>query len=319
MEQEHQHLTQRTTPALASGASVSNQDSHIGTLAAGFLLERKTRNAAAGTLRFYSQHLQYFLAWADAQAITDIDQLTPGVIREYLFYLEQTGHNPGGIHAFYRTLRAFLRWYADEFDRPEYNPLRKVKPPKVPQEPLKPVRVEDVRELLTACNGSKFIDLRDRAIILFLLDTGTRANELLQTNREDLNTITGDILIRQGKGRKPRTVFIGRTARRAMRAYLKLHTGGTALFVTDEGERFTYRGLRSVMERRARQAGIKPPSLHSFRRAFALNMLRSGVDLISLSRLMGHSDLQVLKQYLAQSADDLRTAHSRGSPVDNLF
>jgi integrase/recombinase XerD len=213
-----------------------------------------------------------------------------------------------------------LRWYADEFDRLDFNPLRKVKAPKVPQEPLNPVSLEDVRGLLSACKGGNFTDERDRAILLFLLDTGARAMELLQTDREDLNTITGDVLIRQGKGRKPRSVFLGRTARRAMRAYLKQREGDSlALFVTDEGERLTYDGLRAVITRRAKLAGIKPPSLHSFRRAFALNMLRNGTDLITLSRLMGHTDLQILKRYLAQSPDDLRAAHSKASPVDGML
>jgi site-specific recombinase XerD len=288
-------------------------------IAEGFLIERKTRNVTPGTIDFYRDNLKPFLAWTDVQAITDIEQLTPAVIRDYLLYLEEHGHNAGGIHAFYRTLRALLRWYADEFDRLDFNPLRKVKAPRVPQEPLNPVSLEDVRKLWNVCRGNGFTDDRDKAILLFLLDTGARAKELLQTSREDLNEITGDVLIRQGKGRKPRTVFIGRTSRRAMRAYLKQRQDDSqALFVTDEGERLTYDGLRAIITRRAKLAGIKPPALHSFRRAFALNMLRNGIDLITLSRLMGHTDLQILKRYLAQSPDDLRAAHSRGSPVDNL-
>jgi site-specific recombinase XerD len=314
MTHENQPLTQQIIN------NSSSQDSHLATLAAGFLMERKTRNVTDGTIEYYRDNLKPFLAWADAQAITDINQLTPAVIREYIFFLEEAGHNPGGIHAFYRTLRAFLRWYADEFDRLDFNPLRKVKAPKVPQEPLIPVSLENVRELLQACKGDKFTAIRDRIILLFLLDTGARANEVLQVNRDDLNTITGDVLIRQGKGRKPRTVFLGHQSRRAMRAYLKQRDDkSAALFVTNDGERLTYNGLRAVITRRAKIAGIKPPSLHSFRRAFALNMLRNGIDLITLSRLMGHTDLQILKRYLAQNPDDLRAAHSQASPVDKLL
>jgi integrase/recombinase XerD len=296
-----------------------SQESYLTTLVDGFFLERKTRNVTEGTINFYRDNLKAFLVWADRQAITEIDQLTPSAIRMYLFYLDQAGHNAGGIHAFYRSLRAFLKWYADEFDRPDYNPLRKVKAPKVPQEPLIPVSLEDVRALFNASKGEKFTAARDRAILLFLIDTGVRAKELLQVDRADLDTISGDVLIRQGKGRKPRIVFLGRVARRAVRAYLKLRDDIIpSLFVTDERERMTYNGLRAVITRRARIAKIKPPSLHSFRRGFALNMLRAGVDLITLSRLMGHTDLQILKRYLAQSPDDLRAAHSQASPADRI-
>ena len=58
------------------------------------------------------------------------------------------------------------------------------------------------------------------------------------------------------------------------------------------------------------------PSLHSFQRTFALNLLRAGVDIISLEKLMGHDDLQVLCRYLAQTTDDIAKAHWIGSPVD---
>jgi len=65
-------------------------------------------------------------------------------------------------------------------------------------------------------------------------------------------------------------------------------------------------------------AGLKDiPTPHDFRRAFALIMLRNGVDIFALQKLMGHSDLQVLRRYLAQTDQDIQTAHMRGSPVDS--
>ncbi len=67
-----------------------------------------------------------------------------------------------------------------------------------------------------------------------------------------------------------------------------------------------YEGL---LARRAKQAGMPAPALHSFRRAFAINMLRAGVDVFSLQKLMGHADLQVMRRYLAQTTDDIAQAH----------
>ena len=79
----------------------------------------------------------------------------------------------------------------------------------------------------------------------------------------------------------------------------------------------TYNALRCLLRRRADVAGIKGiPTPHDFRRAFALIMLRNGVDIFALQKLMGHSDLQVLRRYLAQTDQDVQIAHMRGSPVD---
>jgi integrase/recombinase XerD len=101
--------------------------------------------------------------------------------------------------------------------------------------------------------------------------------------------------------------------------YRSVNSDTEPLWVTVEGKRLTYGGLRHIVERRARRAGVKMPGLHSFRRAFALACLRGGVDLISLQRLMGHSDLSVLQRYLAQVEGDLQAAHAKGGPVDRLL
>ncbi len=81
----------------------------------------------------------------------------------------------------------------------------------------------------------------------------------------------------------------------------------------------TARAGRTRRGRRAEAAGVPVPSLHAFRRSFALLSLRAGMDVYSLQRLMGHADLSVLRRYLAQTEEDLRRAHERCSPVDSLL
>ena len=73
--------------------------------------------------------------------------------------------------------------------------------------------------------------------------------------------------------------------------------------------------MYAILTRRAKLADVKAPSLHSFRRAFAINMLRAGVDVFSLQKLMGHADLQVLRRYLEQTTEDISQVHRMGSPV----
>ena len=164
-----------------------------------------------------------------------------------------------------------------------------------------------------------FTGIRDRAIFLSLLDTGARASEFLNMDLDDINPITGEILIREGKGRKPRTVFIGQKSRKELRKYLRLRNNDLfALWVTkDQTQRFTYYGMKSMVVRRSRSAGIKTPALHAFRRQFALSCLRSGMNVYHLQNLMGHSELQVLNRYLKQTTKDVSDAHRQAGPVDN--
>ena len=284
---------------------------------ASFILDRQAGNLSPRTIAFYAEKLNKFIAFCGVAKIGDMEEISPDFLRRFLLWLEEQGHNPGGIHAHYRSVKVFVRWWIDEFESESYrDPFRKVKAPKVFAPLLSPVQLENVKAMANACPKT-WHGIRDKAAILNLLDTGARAGEFLALNVEDVNLKTGAVRILNGKGGKSRAVFIGKTARRALRRYLRTRKDG-ALWVIHDGGRLSYGGLRSILKRHAAAAGVAIPSPHAFRRAFAVNMLRAGVDLESLRRLMGHSDYQVLKRYLALLDDDLQRVHAQASPADQL-
>jgi site-specific recombinase XerD len=283
-----------------------------------FMLDRKSQDLAQGTLHFYTWKLKLFTEYAGAHGITRISQITSSYIRDFMISLSMS-HNPGGVHAAFRCLRAFLYWYEKETDIEWSNPIRNVKPPKIALAPLEPVEFTTVKKLLKTCNLTEFYGARDYAMFLFLLDTGIRASELTALDIDDVDPILGDVNILHGKGGKPRMVVIGKRTRKAVRSYLKFRNDTEyALWVTNERTRLTYWGLVMILKRRSKLAKVEQPSLHSFRRAFALACLRSGMDILSISKLLGHSNLSVVQRYLAQTGEDLRLAHIRAGPVDNM-
>jgi integrase/recombinase XerD len=297
-------------------------DDYLLTWIEAFLIDRKARGLAVGTIRFYRQKIKLFCDFCESQVVTQISQITPTMLRQFLLWLEETDHNDGGRHAAYRTLRAFLYWYEDEVEPDGWkNPIRKVKAPKVALEPLDPVPIGVVSKMVKMCPRGTFTGDRDAAILLCLLDTGARATEFLGVNLEDINQARGDILIRQGKGRKSRTVYIGKKSKRALRRYLKHRKDNhSALWVTHPrfgSERLSYDGLRGVLTRLSKRANVTEPSLHDFRRAFCLSMLRNGTDIFTLAKLMGHTSTAVLQRYLKQTTQDTEQAHRRAGPVDN--
>ena len=287
-----------------------------------FLNDRKARGSADGTLSYYRKKLKLLFDFCKAITVDRIGQISPNVIRQYLLHLENTDHNPGGIHAAYRTLRTFLYWYEEEAEPEDWlNPIKKVKAPKVPVEPIEPVSHQTIAKMVEACDRGTFTDDRDVAMLLCLVDTGARVTEFLNINLEDINQVRGDILIRKGKGSKPREVYLGKQSRHALRKYLKhRQDNNPAVWVSHSrfgSERLKYDGVRSMLERRAAIAKVEAPSPHDFRRAFALSMLRNGTDLYTLSKLMGHEGITVLQRYLKQTYQDTEQAHRRAGPVDN--
>jgi integrase/recombinase XerD len=223
-------------------------------------------------------------------------------------------------YAFIGSKKTFLKWWEFEVEPDGWkNPINKVKSPRVPIEPLDPVKIEDIKAILEICPKDTLVGLRDKAMVYFLLDSGVRANELLEINFEDINSMTGEILIRQGKGRKPRYVFIGTKTRKAVRAELKCRNDQSPfLWITKNNDKLTYWGLKGMMRNRASQANVPIPSIHSFRRWFTLTCLRAGANVYSIQELMGHADLQILKRYLKQTNADIKDSFNTVLPVDNF-
>ena len=233
------------------------------------------------------------------------------------------GHTPGGCLAYWRAIRAFVNFLVREGVLAR-SPLAGVRPPRVAEEPLEPVDLDVVRAMIATCDRSK-VGLRDKSVLMTLLDTGLRAGEATALNLGDLDLRDGGIVVRHSKSRRVRTVFVGRRSRRALAMYLGIRKCTApeepvwlAYHRTGERRRLSYSGLRDIVRRRAKAAKVPAPTLHSFRRGFAIMMLRAGADLVSLSRMMGHGSLPVLMRYLRQERGDLIQVHAACSPADRL-
>ena len=308
------------TPKNLTQRIVLKQECYLPDLMGDFLSDRKAAGLTRNSINFYRQKLESFRTYCEAQAVELVTDLTPEFIRTYLL-AHAEAHNPGGIHAAFRTIRAFLRWIEFQDLIPGwYNPIKRVRSPKVSIPPITGVSLEDFNALIKTCTVKSGTGKRDAAIFLTLLDSGVRVTELLNIDCKDANLTTGEILITTGKSRKPRMVYIGQTTRQALRSYLRSRTDDNqALFTTDEGNRMTYDGIRAMLHRRAELADLKDiPSAHDFRRTMALEFLRNGGDIYSLQRILGHSSTAVLWRYLAQTDADGQKAHRLYSPVDRL-
>jgi site-specific recombinase XerD len=288
-----------------------------------FYLDRQARNLAPKTLLWYTHALTHWHTYATTQGITYTERITPSHIRRFLVTLAEQGHNAGGVANIYGAVKAFINWYAVEAAPSGWqNPLQKVKNPKRPEEPLDPLPIPHFRAMVAQCTPRTFSGDRDRALLLVLLDTGLRKAELTDLTVGDLDMSTGAVLVRSGKGRKPRTVFIGINTRRALLAYFRHRSkpgNDAGLWVNvDTGRSLTKAGIREIVRRRALQAGVPDTGLHAFRRAFAIAYLRNGGDVVTLQRLLGHNSLAVINRYLKLLTDDLQAAHARFGAVDKL-
>jgi len=284
-----------------------------------FLTDCLSRGLSQNTIRFYQEKLDMFVGFCRKNNLHDIQDISTHDLRNYFIGL-QINHSQGGVHAFFRAVRAFLNWYEDENEFTDWkNPIRKVtiKAPNLP--PLDPADINAIKAILKTCKND-FIGIRDKTIYLMLLDTGIRASELLSLDHENVNPISGVVQILHGKGGKFRTAYLSKKSRLALRKFISIQGKSEgALFTSEEGIRLKYGALHTNLRRRCIRANVPNQTAHSFRRLFALTMLRNGVDIFSLQMLMGHADLQVMRRYLKLASSDLWEAHTKASPVNKLF
>jgi integrase/recombinase XerD len=190
------------------------QACYLPILAETFITARKAEGLSAGSLKYYREKINIFLAWCEAQAVTQVQDVTPDLLRHFLLSMAEK-HNAGGVHGIYRGVRAFLRFIEAEEVLPAWrSPTRKVKAPKVELDPIEGVSLVDVSALLATCKRDTFVGMRDTAILLALLDTGARLSEFLAINVSDVGA-DGAITLRHTKAKKPRTVFLSTKTRRA--------------------------------------------------------------------------------------------------------
>lgn len=287
-----------------------------------FLVDRRARGLTPATLSWYMRSLHVWRLFLTEQSIERTENIDAANVRHFLVWLTDRGHSTGGVANIYGAIKAFLKWYIDEYAPAAWpDPLAHIKSPKRPDAVLEPLDLGHFTAMIKTCIRKTLLGDRDRALLLVLLDTGVRHQELTDLTIGDIDLNTGAILVRSGKGRKWRNVFMGATTRRALTNYLHHRNelaSNAPLWITRDGTPLTRDGVLQVVLRRARQAGIPRPGMHDFRRAFAVNYLRNGGDVATLQRLLGHTDLRVINRYLKLLNEDLQHAHEQYGPVDVL-
>lgn len=288
-----------------------------------FLLHQRASRHSTRTIENHELALSKLKDWAQKNQLSFLSEFDASVLRRFMVAVHET-RTPRGdlpkastVHTIHKNVKAFFCHHEAEENIPK-NPMKRVKPPKLDLEILPAFTEAEVRTLEAATNGKDARSVRNRALVYFLLDTGCRLQELVSLSTNDVNTETGTVMVRKGKGGKDRLTRIGFKAQKALNAYLRTRPkiGVNNLWLGQQGP-LTCEGVATILEKLGRSCGVHC-NPHKFRRTTALTMLRNGCDVYSIKALLGHSDLQVLQRYLAQTQADITKAHQLYSPVDNL-
>jgi site-specific recombinase XerD len=278
---------------------------------------------SAKTAENYKLYLERFVEFTDD---LQVGKITTETIRKYRLWLNRykNAHEDelATITQSYHliALRGFLT-YLSKRDIASLSP-EKIELPKISRRQVTFLHYDEVSRLLDTISLDDEVGLRDRAIIELLFSSGLRVSELVNLNRDHVNTKRREFMVR-GKGQKDRPVFIGEAAAQRVEDYLgarldnlpplflsysRNNTAGT----TGDYRRLTARSIQRIITKYAKLAGItKHVSPHTMRHSFATDLLMNGADLRSVQSMLGHSNISTTQVYTHVTDSHLREVYEK--------
>ena len=288
----------------------------------------RARNYAEDTVTYKEMALSAFLDWCAERGIVRLNEVTRPVLQRYqrhLYHSISRGGKPMSAGAQFNRLMAikvFFRFLTRE-NVLLYNPASELEMPKLEKRlPKDVLTAQETERVLSQPDIATPVGIRDRAILEVFYSTGIRRAELVDLERNCLNTARGIVAVRQGKGKKDRFVPIGERAVLWLEKYLAdvrpafETTDRNTLFLDESGVKMRKDRLSGLVHRYIEKSGVaKQGRCHLFRHTMATLMLENGADIRYIQQMLGHAHLQTTEVYTHVSILKLQQVHALTHPA----
>ncbi|MFN2288589.1 MAG: tyrosine recombinase XerC [Chromatocurvus sp.] len=280
---------------------------------------RDVRQLSPHTLSNYQRDLESFGTALARQQIYRADQVQEAHVRHWVSSLHRRGLAGGSIQRGLSAARSLFNYLGRIAGYPR-NPATSVQAPRQPRRLPKTLDPDQVQHFLSFTND-KPATCRDRAMAELFYSSGLRLAELVSLDIGDIDR--EEYLLRvTGKGRKTRSVPVGRVALAAIDAWLEVRPGVTAdadaaraLFTSARGRRISLRNTQARLRLQGRRSGMRQDvHPHMLRHSFASHMLESSGDLRAVQELLGHANIGTTQIYTHLDFQHLSRVYDAAHP-----
>jgi len=234
-----------------------------------------------------------------------INKVTVFSLRSWLSKEQSRGIGDKTLEGYRCVFSSFFGWLHKEGLLPG-NPCANLGPIKCRKQVKIPYSVIDIEVLKEACDN-----IRDKALISFLLSTGCRISEVCNLNRDSIDLENHECTV-LGKGDKERTVLFDDVTALLLKRYFSERTDNSpALFAGKGTKRITPNGVRAKLKKIARTANVENVHPHRFRRTLATHLIDRGMDIQEVAALLGHEKLDTTMKYVYINKVNVKNAYKK--------
>jgi len=271
-------------------------------LLARFLLAKQSIGCTTNTLDWYHGRIKDYLAWC---CRVELEYKKPNTVEEYIVNLRERKLASSTVFGSFTALAAWFKWalrrgYLNE------NPFDQLERPKQIRKIKNRVSRKEFAALYQSIEVNKWSDQRDKCLLLVMFYSGLRLTETVSLLPTDVSLDERLITVQSGKGEKARAVPCHPALVDALLLYLEMRPpfGSDYLFVANDGHdrvrgALSIDGLRMMLIRRWRAAGLPYRSPHAFRHAFAVEFLNSGMEMSAVAAALGHASVKTTEKEYA--------------------
>lgn len=292
-----------------------------------FKFECEVKNYSKRTITSYRNNNAKFHDFLKQEfQVTELEDVKPIHIKNYFKFLLKKGCKPTYTNGILKTIRAFFRFCMEEEYLKE-NPCLKVKWQREGKVIINTFTDDEIIGMLNAYKFTTYLNARNKMLVAFLIDTGSRNTETCSVLNEDIKE---RVILLRGKGSKERQVAISPLLKKYMIRYERIKDyyfkdkilKHNNYFLSNTGKALTIETVERVIKKAGEIANVRKEircSPHTIRHWYAQEQLRNGLDVYSLSRLLGHESMTITKRYLQSIQDeDIIDLSVKTSPLMNV-